>query len=326
MSSDIIATYRVVTPMFCAGADQRRAELRMSSFKGVLRFWWRALAWSRLDGDLEAIRCQEAIIFGSSSRGQSAVALVELAYPHPTNDVGSHLSRTVGQGARYLGYGVMEEGSNQRGFLRPDFNFTVRMKVRDPEGKMESVTAALTALGVFGGMGARSRKGFGSVSLQSLMVDGEETWRGPESIAGLGDRIKGIMETGRQARFPEYTALSEQSRCVLLTSDYHDSLKLLDAIGGVLKEGISSTQREERVAFGLPRRPRSDRRASPLFIHIHECSDSLVAVLAFLPARFLPNAAQTPVGDVYRPIHALLDRLLDRDRRNKQFVAVEVKP
>ena len=36
----IQATYRIVTPMFCGGAEQQ-AEFRLASFKGVLRFWWR---------------------------------------------------------------------------------------------------------------------------------------------------------------------------------------------------------------------------------------------------------------------------------------------
>ena len=37
----IRATYRITTPMFCGGAEQQ-AEFRLPSFKGVLRFWWRA--------------------------------------------------------------------------------------------------------------------------------------------------------------------------------------------------------------------------------------------------------------------------------------------
>jgi CRISPR-associated protein Cmr1 len=52
----IQATFQVTTPLFCGGADGSSAELRPSSVKGVLRFWWRACAWSRFDGDLTRIR------------------------------------------------------------------------------------------------------------------------------------------------------------------------------------------------------------------------------------------------------------------------------
>lgn len=64
MTTEIEATYRVVTPSFCAGADQARPEVRGPSFKGVLRFWCPALAWSRLKGDLTKIRQEEDSLFG----------------------------------------------------------------------------------------------------------------------------------------------------------------------------------------------------------------------------------------------------------------------
>ena len=46
----IRANYRIVTPMFCGGAEQQ-AEFRLASFKGLLRFWWRAFEWGRLQGE-----------------------------------------------------------------------------------------------------------------------------------------------------------------------------------------------------------------------------------------------------------------------------------
>ena len=88
MPVEIEVTYRVVTPLFCAGADSTHPEIRLPSFKGVLRFWWRALAWSRCRADLEALEALEAIrrqedaLFGSAGGGQSCVSMrLEL----PTN-------------------------------------------------------------------------------------------------------------------------------------------------------------------------------------------------------------------------------------------------
>lgn len=34
------ATFRINTPMFAAGENQKDPELTPTSFKGVLRFWW----------------------------------------------------------------------------------------------------------------------------------------------------------------------------------------------------------------------------------------------------------------------------------------------
>ena len=106
-----------------------------------------------------------------------------------------------------------------------------------------------------------------------------------------------------------------------------------------------------RIAFGLPHnygKPKDqqvgphdknlDRRASPLFIHIQECGSTPVAILSFLPARFLPKGKsdisvggtimqQKPDGDLYEPIEAFLDRLLDPNSRKEPFTgAVEVGP
>ena len=67
------------------------------------------------------------------------------------------------------------------------------------------------------------------------------------------------------------------------------------------KRNNPARQHPQRVAFGLPHNYGKytdqhvspddgyDRRASPLFIHIHECEGKPVAVLSFIPARFLPE-------------------------------------
>ena len=106
MATEIEATYRVVTPMFCGGANPGHAELRIPSFKGVLRFWWRALAWSRQDGDLEMIRREEDKLFGSAGGGRSRVSM-SLAEPIETRQlvagrVLEDAGNVVGEGARSL--------------------------------------------------------------------------------------------------------------------------------------------------------------------------------------------------------------------------------
>ena len=397
MSTKIEATYRVITPLFCTGADPNRPELRLPSFKGTLRFWWRALAWSRLNGDLDAIKKEEDGLFGSARAGRSRVSmrLAEVSAAR-TVSVGAVLKTggsVVGEGARYLGYGVMEAfGSRRKGtkageltracFYAP-LDFTVQMWGRGlNEIESSSVTDALKAVGILGGMGAKSRKGYGSLALRSLRVDGREQWRAPRSTTDL----RGAVATFRppdtaSTRLPEFTALSGGARHILLTSKREEPIELLDLVGRELvryrswgrngrilgDRGASECWFEDdhdlmkmavnerrthprRIAFGLPHNygkekeeqigPHDghlDRRASPLFIHIHECSSVPVAVLSFLPARFLPKGrstlsvggirvSQRPEEELYRPIHAFLNRLLDRSRREEPFTdAIEVK-
>ncbi|MCY4560229.1 MAG: type III-B CRISPR module RAMP protein Cmr1 [Chloroflexi bacterium] len=396
MAVEIDARFLVTTPLFGRGADDYRPELRLPSFKGVLRFWWRALAWSRLQGDLAAIRQEEDALFGSAGGGQSRLSM-RLTLPDDRNWValGDVLRvpgqrGAVGEGARYLGYGVMEAFASRargtqagqliRACLAAPFEFTVRMRARAlSDEEIKSVRDALVALGTLGSMGSRSRKGYGSLSLASLLIDGEETWRAPTTISDLNTAIGDLPRGAGPSGIPEYTALTPESRHILASSAARQPLELLDLVGRelvryrswgrdgkILGNQIDSERRfrddhdlmkgssqdrkahPRRVAFGLPHNygpgagnqvgPAGsglDRRASPLFIHIHQCEDTPVAVISFLPSRFLPSGTQINVGgqtvpqapepDLYQPIHDFLNRLLDPAQRREPFIeAVEV--
>ena len=100
----------------------------------------------------------------------------------------------------------------------------------------------------------------------------------------------------------------------------------------------------QRIAFGLPHNygqtprdqvepadPKFDRRASPLFVHIHQAEGSPpIGVLTFLPAMFLPRGRdEIAVGgkqvslqtkDFWKPVTNFLDRLLSPSER-KEFIA-----
>jgi CRISPR-associated protein Cmr1 len=197
MSTIIDARYQVVTPLFCAGVDQDRPELRLPSFKGVLRFWWRALAWSRCQGDLRVIQREEDALFGSNAGGQSRVSMRLVPDFEPRTIGRGQVLRVpgtqlpVGEGARYLGYGGRGTAAGQltRACLCAPLDFTVRMRGRNlNESQLQSLQKALFALGTLGSMGSKSRKGYGSLSLQSLSVDEEDEWSAPEPWAAWDPR------------------------------------------------------------------------------------------------------------------------------------------
>lgn len=405
----IDATYRVTTPMFCGGASGEKAELRLPSFKGVLRYWWRALAWSKYDEDLAKIAKGEDELFGSAEGGQSWVSMrLELLHRAGPLRVGDVLEvpgtgQPVGQGARYLGYGVMEafasrkkgtaDGQLVRSCLNGGFDFTVKMRLADRTDRVRRdqlalLESALVCVGVFGGLGAKSRKGYGSVAIRSLTV-GDEPRPIPESMAKLKQTITELRRGfALRSGLPEYTALSQDARHLLVKSrkqePMQEPLELLDLLGRELvrfrsrghnRKVLGNIQSEpnfeddhklmkdvenrqkprthpKRIAFGLPhnygpQRPYQqvdpdgnlNRRASPLFVHIHECDEGPVAVLSFLPARFLPDGTcinvgghpvpQSPQVQLYEPIHRFLNRLLNKGeglegRCREPLVAEEV--
>lgn len=411
MSVLIEATYRLTTPLFCSGIDPATAELRLPSFKGVLRFWWRALAWSRCNGDLARIQKEEDLLFGSAGGGQAlvlmrfgAVGRLDRIESRKVLTEAKDDARVVGMGARYLGYGLMaafpstrtntQAGQLSRAALLAPLNFTVQLRASALDQAQQSLLLeALIALGTFGGMGSRSRKGYGSLVLQTLTVDGssarladaQEPWSAPGNAEALQGSIAALQRLANRTGLPEYTAFSSGARHVVLSSeDCEQPLHLLDLVGRELvryrswgKDGkvlrdipseknfqadhhlmkkapATRSYHPERIAFGLPHnygkgKPNEvapagfDRRASPLFIHIHQCGSRPVAVLTFLPARFLPSAGpgagtaqikvggtpihQKPEPDLYVPIHKFLNRLLDPHHRKEPFTtALEVMP
>ena len=191
----IEATYRVVTPLFSAGADSTRPEVRLSSIKGVLRYWWRALAWSRCGGDLEVVRREEDRLFGSAGAAASHVCSCDWASVPEPRDADSlsnevlKVSRKGGEvvGARSPLSGVWRHGGipAQEQANRPanrshgQLTRAASHRSTSPfrceavdlnEQELTSLRDALVALGVLGGLGAKSRKGYGSLALESLCV------------------------------------------------------------------------------------------------------------------------------------------------------------
>lgn len=397
-SSVLIARYRVVTPMFLSGADQSKAELRLPSFKGVLRFWWRALADER---DLGKLHQQEDTLFGSTARVSKVRMSLRTSEHLPVVAKGTVLTdggqRVVGEGARYLGYGVMEAfdskkketkaGQLTRPCLQSPFVFSVELRTSGVGApQMQSLRQALIALGTMGGLGSKSRKGYGSVMLEELEQDNETVWSAPESVDALITTIKSLYPQAnkRQSMLPPYTAMSGLSRHIVATADAQTTLGLLDRIGremvryrswgrngrvlgtesernfradhDLMKMAVSERRTHpRRIAFGLPHnygKARSqqippaaggddaiNRRASPLFLHMHEIDGRAIAVLSFLPGQFLPGGAQaginvggvkvpvTPHPQIWEPVQAFLDRLVTGNGRKESFSRVlEVQP
>jgi CRISPR-associated protein Cmr1 len=304
-------------------------------------------------------------------------------------------SRIVGEGASYLGYGVMEAYDNEKkglkkgqlsqSCLEAPFEFTIELRTRAlGDLERELLLDALRAIGLLGGLGAKSRKGYGSLVLQAMSVEGKPCWSRPASAEALSGAIAKLLPAASTLpSLPPYTALSSRTRVVLLSGrGQQQPLELLNTIGremmryrswgyrgSVLGEPTEGNFRDDhdlmkanpnqrqthprRIVFGLPHNygkrqheqvgpsdtKDGNRRASPLLVHIHECGESPIAVLSFLPATFLSqgNAATINVGGarvkiapdpaLWQPIERFLARLLDAKARKEPFDrALEVWP
>jgi len=251
---ELVARFRIVTPLFMSGSDKSKAELRVPSIKGVLRFWWRALALGRL-GSVDKVREEESRIFGSAGNdvGQARVHL-RLKLPKNVDQYKDQIlsysdGEVVGPGARYLGYGVIEavpskkrntrEGQVLRSCLKYPFegSLNILIKPNTSEDDIKNIASALIAMSLFGGLGSRSRKGYGSFNLLELKLGDRILFTMPKDIEELKSRIESLFKDYNikaQSGLPPYTAYSILTRVDIIDKG-SDPLRLLNSIGEMMQ-------------------------------------------------------------------------------------------
>ena len=189
--------YKITTPMFLGGEDQKtdNTQFRNASYKGALRFWWRALNWGAAFKDsggqqepaLKLLHEREGKLFGLASDGnksrQSCVQIHSEMRGATTRQAGSTLNAVgylLGQGLFHFRDGILRPYLDG-GTLIIRLSFKPNMAEED----IQSVQQAAIALGLFGGLGSRSRKGFGSLALQKIEREGdkEQSFTSEDSIA-----------------------------------------------------------------------------------------------------------------------------------------------
>ncbi|MDI6879692.1 MAG: type III-B CRISPR module RAMP protein Cmr1 [Desulfitobacteriaceae bacterium] len=224
MLERIRVTLSVVSPLFMYGADQNEPEIRAASLKGMLRFWYRAIALGRLK-NWEAVREEENRIFGSAEGGQ-AQFLLKIDFRGKEPIIESQLERNAcQQGLFYMGYGPISYNKNKP-FIKETtlFDLVILFKPDLSPEDVFAVELALQGLCYFGGVGSRSRRGFGSLNI----VNWEASYQTFKSIG-----FPGVPKTREELKthiqrwqtnvgafypgMPDYTAFSEQTRSILYT-------------------------------------------------------------------------------------------------------------
>ncbi len=139
-----------VTPLFLGGADPRgEPELRASSFRGALRFWLRALLGGVLGDRPQEVFRQESCVFGSTDHASPVIVRLE------------KISCLKSDGFNPLPH--KKERFTFRGFALGQ-QFNILLLSRNSEA-IQQAQNALWLLCHLGGLGRRSRRGFGSLQI-----------------------------------------------------------------------------------------------------------------------------------------------------------------
>ncbi|HEK25160.1 MAG TPA: type III-B CRISPR module RAMP protein Cmr1 [Hydrogenobaculum sp.] len=168
---------KIISPMFM-GVDGRSAELRPSGFKGMMRFWWRAM---KSDKDVERLRNEENKIFGGVNKDEGKSKINIRIYPIGRLDIENSLKKIYSLdfyydkisdsikgkdvGSGYLLYSVMN-----RQFIKDGCKFKIEVSSFYEEA-FKNAVASLWASIYLGGFGSRSRRGAGNISVEG--VDGD---------------------------------------------------------------------------------------------------------------------------------------------------------
>lgn len=190
-----IREYALLTPLFGGGVVPGEADpitlIRGASVRGHLRFWWRAIRGGMFGGDLARMKHYEDLLWGSSVSEEkrkkgivgSRVAIVvyvakgdEGKEEQPFN----HRGRSTDDFWKRAAYGAFPaqpdvDKGKPPGLVRKDVRFTLKisfpqnLKVANHDWNTRAeVEAALWAWETFGGVGARTRRGFGALGLMSI--------------------------------------------------------------------------------------------------------------------------------------------------------------
>ena len=317
--TELVAHYKIITPMFLGGEDQRtdQTQFRNASFKGALRFWWRALNWGAALKDaknqeasaLSLLHEREGNIFGLASDGEnSKQSCVKINSELRGAIVGR---ATLPNHTYLLGMGLYNYKDGMlRDYLQGG-NLTIRLifKPKTKEEDIASVQQAAIALGLFGGLGSRSRKGFGSLALQKMEIAGNKELRftTEESIQNF---VKSL-DFSAPAEAP-FSALTRATR-IDISTNKNSAMDALAAINAELQLYRSFGQNGK--VGGTPARRN--------FVSDH---DNVLAATLSTPLQALPKRAVfgLPHNYFFSSSKAKLDINVENEARRASPLLVHI--
>jgi CRISPR-associated protein Cmr1 len=254
---------RTVTPMFLGGADGQEPELRVPSIKGMMRFWWRA---SSMLADKDAMLDQEGRIFGTSKTaiGRSKITMMindwslrdkeKIKYPMlPHKPVKRERANT----------GAVAEGTE----------FTIRVSCSN--GDILSLAERVLSVSLLlGGIGKRSRRGFGSIMLNEWNFNNtDEVLAFAGQILGNGYRIDNGKIKRNSATEPPFPYIKEIS----IGNGYDDYNDVLTHIG-------EETHNHCNNALGCA--SGDSRMASPVYVSTIKAGNIYYPIITKLNSAF----------------------------------------
>lgn len=182
--------YELITPLFGGGVEPTKPDpitiVRVTEIRGQLRFWWRAIRGGQFGSDaqgLQSMKLVESAIWGAASTNERpSPSQVQIIIKNPASGDPRKYSLFEPE-LQYAAF-PLQKGDKE---VLQDVAFTLQLSFPrsakfinedDKETVLDEVeaevNAALWAWETFGGLGARTRRGFGAIGCLSKN-DGESS-------------------------------------------------------------------------------------------------------------------------------------------------------
>lgn len=282
----------LLTPMFGGSALPGKCELRPPAIKGALRFWWRAMHGNL---GLKEMRVKEEALFGTV-RGKAGKSKVSVHVRHdlkelkPEEYLQQYRAMFASPSLKYLAYGPCENGEySSNAFVNGTFLLEIGY---DEDLNMQPVWDALAALVNYGGLGSRTRNGWGKIRISA--------W--PEGVVPK-------MRINSTADQTSYSAFSRNAVVLHSEDEFPNSAGAMQYLSKIYKEYRYGQDEENQyknrllIARPISQAPKDrvlpDRHAKSVFLGIAPLdNNAFKAQLLILPYNYLANSERAlPIKD-----------------------------
>jgi CRISPR-associated protein Cmr1 len=180
-----VREYELITPLFGGGVTKGEVDsitpIRGTEIRGHLRFWWRACRGGQFGGNVAAMKQREDEIWGKAYKKGDAptppekTVQITVEMLHPGEDrapFDKDKNKNTTQIPLYAAFPLQPEREDLK---KPDYKYktvkkgiTFRLTIVFPQANKQDIEAALWAWETFGGIGARTRRGFGALRLAKI--------------------------------------------------------------------------------------------------------------------------------------------------------------
>ncbi|MGQ9487111.1 MAG: type III-B CRISPR module RAMP protein Cmr1 [Armatimonadota bacterium] len=234
---------KLITPLFGGGYEAREVDpvciIRSATIRGHLRFWWRALYGGQYRSSEELFRAESAL-WGATAEehkecaGKVSLRVVKVEWNQQNVTVNDFRPRgspaKVGPEAQYLLYVFQEQKKDNIPSAKgaKDVQFTLRVTFHDVTSEQRTqVENTLKAWIAFGGIGARTRRGCGALTV----TDERQKWLPPAEPNAQKEWFAKLLPPLNQGGHPRFTLLHGASIVCGGAKDAEQAANILHELG-----------------------------------------------------------------------------------------------